>query len=100
MAYTCFSCEDERAAVVQIFTSLENGHTVAACEDCLPIAFIGGLSTVLGVDANRLFDAVKRFADREAKAAARLPEGGQVPIDEFMAGSTDPDAVQDAEVTQ
>lgn len=99
MAYTCFACEDDRAAVVQIFTSLENGHTVAACEDCLPIAFIGGLSTVLGVDANKLFDVIKRFADKQARDAARLPEGGQVPIEQFLAGSTDPDAQQDAEVT-
>lgn len=100
MAYTCFSCEDDRAAVVQIFTSLENGHTVAACEDCLPIAFIGGLATTLGVDAGKLFDVVKRFADRQAKEAAKLPDGGKVAIEQFMAGSDDAEAEITAEVTE
>lgn len=84
MSYQCTFCEDPGAGVVQIFTSLETGFTMCSCEDCLPMAYIGGLATILGTDAQLLYDAIKRWADRQAKKAAQAEPGGRVDAAEWL----------------
>lgn len=76
--YTCILCEGANGPVVQITTSLQTGATVAVCADDIPVALVGGLAAELGVDGDRLYDAIKRWVDREAKrmeaANQQLPE--------------------------
>ena len=72
--YTCTIGQDDKP-VVLLLTSLVSGDTTATCQDDLPIMMIGELAVYLGVDAQRLYDAVKRFADREAKSAAKAQAG-------------------------
>lgn len=84
MAYQCFG-DDCAKPVVTLFTSLVTGETQASCADDLGAALIGQLAGWLGVDAQRLYDSVKRFADREAKTAAKA-----APQDQDPAGQQDP----------
>lgn len=94
MPYTCFG-EECAKPVVTLFTSLVTGETQASCADDLGAALIGQLAGWLGVDAQRLYDSVKRFADREAKSAAKTaaqdqdPAGQQDPASQ--AGPDEPD---------
>lgn len=84
MAYECFG-EGCAKPVVTLFTSLVTGETQASCADDLGAALIGQLAGWLGVDAQRLYDSVKRFADREGKTAAKAAQADQDP-----AGQPDP----------
>lgn len=68
--YECTFCDTGRPVVVLV-TSLTTGQTLASCQDDMPIMLIGQLSSELGTDAQRTYDAVQRFADREAKSAAK-----------------------------
>lgn len=68
--YSCTICESDKP-VVLLLTSLVTGQTVGSCHDDLPITMIGALASELGVDAQRLYDSIQRFADREAKSAAK-----------------------------
>jgi hypothetical protein len=71
MTYTCSLCEGQNGEAIQIITNLRNGDTLAACDPCAPVALIGSLATELGVDAGKLYDSIRRFADKQAKAEAQ-----------------------------
>jgi hypothetical protein len=62
---------DDDKPVVVLVTSLVSGQTLASCADDLPLLLIGQLATTLAVDPQRLYDAIQRFTDREAKSAAK-----------------------------
>lgn len=68
--YQCPTCQGERG-VTRLLTNLATGKTDCTCDDDLPILLIGELAVWLQVDPQRLYDAVQRFADREAKAFAK-----------------------------
>lgn len=68
--YQCMIGEDDKPVVVLV-TSLQTGQTLGSCQDDLPLLFIGQLATYLGLDPQRLYDSIQRFADREAKSAAK-----------------------------
>lgn len=68
--YQCTICESDKPVVVLV-TSLTNGQTLASCQDDMPVMLIGQLATELMVDPQRLYDSIQRFADREAKSAAK-----------------------------
>lgn len=72
--YSCILCEGENGPVVQITTSLQTGATVAVCAADIPVALVGGLAAELGVDGDRLYDAISRWVDREAKKLAKANE--------------------------
>ncbi len=69
MGYECI-LGDEPHAASWLQTNLDTGATVSVCSEHFPVALIGGLASELGVEADRLYDAVKRFVDREAKRQA------------------------------
>lgn len=71
--YECFACGQERP-VVAITTSLVTGDTIASCQEDLVTSLIGALSAELGVDANKLFDALDRFVKRQAADAAKAAQ--------------------------
>lgn len=71
--FTCEFCQGQHP-VRYLFTSLANGETLVMCEDDTPVALIPLLAGHLGVDTGRLYDTVKRFVDREAKAEAKRTE--------------------------
>lgn len=75
--YECLLCGGEHGDAVTIITSLVNGQTVALCSDDQVTGMIGGLATQLGVDGEKLYDAIRRFVDREAakEAKARAAAG-------------------------
>lgn len=79
--YICDLCEGERGPVTQLITSLVNGATVASCREDLPVFLVGALAAELGVDADRLYDAIRRFEGRErdriAKAAHAAAEAAE-----------------------
>jgi hypothetical protein len=80
--YRCVIGDDDNPVVVLV-TSLVSGQTLASCADDLPLLMIGQLATTLAVDPQRLYDAIQRFTDREAKSAAKAaaaaaePDSGQ-----------------------
>jgi hypothetical protein len=71
--YQCAICESDKP-VVLLMTSLVTGQTVGSCQDDLPIMMIGALARELGLDAQRLYDSIQRFADREYKSAAKAAQ--------------------------
>ena len=100
--YQCVIGEDDKPVVVLV-TSLQTGQTLGSCQDDLPLLFIGQLATTLGLDPQRLYDCIQRFADREAKSAAKAAaaaagqDGGQAADDDPPERSDDisGDAVDD-----
>ncbi len=80
--YIC-ELDDQQRPAVFLQTNLVSGATIAVCAECVPVALIGALSSELGVDGDRLYDAVRRFVDRESKrqgdtaAAETAPDGEQ-----------------------
>lgn len=71
--YECILCEGANGPVTMITTSLVTGATASSCSACVPVALVGALATELGLDGNRLYDAVQRFAQREEKAGRLSP---------------------------
>lgn len=65
---------DSTHVVTSLFTSLKTGQTLAVCDDDMPIALIGQLSALLGVDMDALYASIERFVDREVKKAAKAVE--------------------------
>lgn len=65
--YICDSCNGEHGPVVQLITSLANGRVAACCEADLPVSYIAGLASILDLDAGKLYEVVRKYADREAK---------------------------------
>lgn len=76
--YECGICEGERP-VEWLFTNLPTGTTVACCREDLPMALIGSLAEVLGTDTGRLYESIRKFAEREQ---ARAAKGGPQPAPE------------------
>lgn len=74
MAYDCTTADQCGNPVVILFTRLTDGGTEASCDDHMPIALVGMLSGWLDIDAQRLYDTIQRFADRETKAAVKAAE--------------------------
>lgn len=69
--YVCVMQGDEpHGQVVELQTSLTTGTTLALCDACLPVALVGRLAAWLGIDADSLYEAVRKHADREGKKAA------------------------------
>lgn len=71
--YEC-ALGDSTHDVQSLFTSLRTGQTLAVCDDCMPIALVGQLAGLLGVDMDALYANIERFVDREAKKAAKAVE--------------------------
>lgn len=84
--YICNLCEDATSPVVQLHVNLTNGQTAAICLNCMPAALIGALAGELGIDAQRLYDNIRRFAEREAKSAAKA---------QAQAATSDPETIED-----
>lgn len=57
--------------VAWILTHMDPPGTLSPCEEHYPVFAIGMLATELGVDAGRLYEAIRKHVDREAKAAAK-----------------------------
>ncbi len=70
MGYVCI-LGDESDTVTMLQTNLKNGATVALCDEHLVPAYIGALASELGVEADALYAAIKRFVDREAAKEAK-----------------------------
>lgn len=77
--YECLLCEGQNGPVTIITTSLVTGATASSCSACYPVALVGALATELGVDGNRLYDAVQRFTQREEKAGRLSPGPADAP---------------------
>lgn len=75
--YSCLLCEGEKGPAVVITTSLATGKTGAACEADYPVMLVGALAAELDLDANRLYDTISRFADRELKAAQKALQAAE-----------------------
>lgn len=97
MTYQCGTCNGAKP-VVEILTSLRGEASDQACEDDLPIMYIGHLAIALEVDPQRLYDAIQRFTVAEAKREQKAAEqakakgddsGGQAAADPFLADSPD-----------
>lgn len=69
--YECLLCDGAKGPAVVITTSLATGKTGASCEADYPVMLVGALAAELDLDANRLYDTISRFADRELKAAQK-----------------------------
>lgn len=85
--YTCSLCDDPSDPVVQLHTNLTNGATAAIGANCLPVGLVGALAVELGTDPQRLYDTIRKFADREAKSAAKAEAEAGTPA---VAGEADP----------
>lgn len=68
-----YECERDGCtrAVNWLLTRISPAGTISSCDDDAAPFMIGLLATELGVDGGRLYDAIKRFVDKEAKAAAK-----------------------------
>ena len=92
--YVCNLCEGERGPVTQLITSLVNGATVASCREDLPVFMVGALGAELGLDADRLYDAIRRFESRErdriAKAAKAAADAAQAEAERADLDEADP----------
>lgn len=69
--YACLLCDGTKGPAVVITTSLATGKTGASCEADYPVMLVGALAAELDLDANKLYDTISRFADRELKAAQK-----------------------------
>lgn len=83
--YSCQVDDECVNPVSQLVTSLVNGATVASCREHLPVFLVGALAAEIGLDADRLYDAIRRFEGRErdriAKAAHAAAEAAQAEAD-------------------
>lgn len=84
--YICALCDDPSDPVVQLHTNLTNGATAAIGANCLPVGLVGALAVELGTDPQRLYDHIRKFADREAKSAAKAEAEAGTPA---VAGEAD-----------
>lgn len=66
MSYECVACEGANPVTV-LLTNLANGQTACACDMDAPLMAITFVAGWLEVDAGKLYDVIKRFADKEAK---------------------------------
>lgn len=77
--YEC-ALHDGIAPAVHLHTSLLTGATISICDEHLPAALIGALATELGIDAQGLYDNIKRYADKEQrKQEAAAAQAAEIP---------------------
>lgn len=88
--YICALCDDPSDPVVQLHTNLTNGATAAIGANCLPVGLVGALAVELGTDPQRLYDHIRKFADREAKSAAKAQAAPGAPAVAGEAEQPDP----------
>ena len=70
MGYGC-TADDCKNQVNWLLTHMKPAATLPVCDEHYPVFAIGMLATELGVDAGRLYEAIKKFVDREAVKAAK-----------------------------
>lgn len=68
--YGCANEECQRP-VNWLITHLNPPLTLSTCDEDSPVFLIPILAAELGVDADKLYDAIRRHVDKEAKAAAK-----------------------------
>lgn len=66
--YGCEFCEGARNPV-WLVTNLANGATFSVCDEDAPVMMIPLLAGMLGADGPKLYEAIKREIDRQARAA-------------------------------
>lgn len=76
--YGCANEECQRP-VNWLITHLNPPLTLSTCDEDSPVFLIPILAAELGVDADKLYDAIRRHVDREAKAAAKAASAAEVP---------------------
>lgn len=70
MSYECV-WDGEPHGATFLFTHLTSGQTLQWCDEHMPAGLIPLVGAELGVDPMKFFEAVRKFVDREAKAAAK-----------------------------
>lgn len=70
LGYGCAG-DDCENPVNWLLTHMSPPGTLSVCDDHAPVFMIGLLAGQLGVDNARLYDAIRKHVDREAKAAAK-----------------------------
>jgi hypothetical protein len=84
MGYVCQFHEGEAEAKV-LLTTLTNGQTMSSCTEDAPVMLVGALASALGTDTAKLWDAIKRHTERQAKAEAKAaPAAPQDPPAEIQ----------------
>lgn len=74
-----------------LITHLNPPATLSVCDEDAPVFLIPILAGELGVDAQRLYDTIKRFTDREAtREAKQAAEASVITPDEASAGTDAP----------
>lgn len=68
--YECSLCSGQEQASLLI-TPLTGGETMAVGQDCMAVGLAGMLAGHLGLDAEKLWDAVQRLANKQLAAAAK-----------------------------
>lgn len=79
---------DDPNPVRWLITNLANGSTVSLCEDDFPVGMIPLIAAHLGVDPGRLYEAIKRFVDREAAREAKTAAATARPAEGPDPGAT------------
>lgn len=74
--YGCANEECQRP-VNWLITHLNPPLTLSTCDEDSPVFLIPILAAELGVDADKLYDAIRRHVDREAKAAAKATSAAE-----------------------
>lgn len=72
--YECNLCDAHETATLLI-TPLTGGDTLAFGQECAPVGLAAILASMVGVDADGLYDAIRKHADREHKAADAAANG-------------------------
>lgn len=74
--YGCEFCGGQHP-VNWLVTRLAPSATIPLCGEDFPVGIIPLLAVELGVDVQRLYDAIKRFTDREVAREAKAAEKAQ-----------------------
>lgn len=69
-----------------LVTRLSPALTISLCDEDFPVGLIPLLGSELGVDPARLYDAVKRFVDREQAREAKAAAAGSTETDRLDPG--------------
>ncbi|HEV2374679.1 MAG TPA: hypothetical protein VGS19_21270, partial [Streptosporangiaceae bacterium] len=70
MGYGCAGDNCEQP-VNWLLTHMKPAGTLSVCDDHFPVFAIGMLADFIGVDAGRLYEAIRKHVDREAAKAAK-----------------------------
>ena len=72
--YECGVCEGAEQAAILV-TPLTGGDTMPLGASCAPVGLVSIIASMTGVDADGLYDAVRKHVDREHKAAEEAASG-------------------------